>query len=210
MFEFFIALFGGLFYGNKYSREKAKEKEYYNERISRESLYNDILARYGASSKLESDTRELIKDTKRFKDVCFDLLSEDFFYAIGADWKERVFPSRIMLRPDDFKSYIPFYYISDWAYHLLLARSGKIDRMRLTNGYTIGGLDYKDIDIRFAECIEKHLINSGVQGVRLALELDDIVYGRRRSPSEVCGGHIKIETLSYFPTHRLWNDYIKK
>lgn len=98
-----------------------------------------------------------------------------------------------------------------WIYHLPLARQGKIDIFIISSsGYGIGGIYSKDMCVKFAECIEGRLLSAGTKGVRLALELDNLCYGRRRTPTELCGGYIKIESLCHYPTHRLWVDYIQK
>lgn len=214
MFEFFIALFGGLFYGNKYSREKSKQKAFEDKQSARMSTLESVRSRYVASTELERWAKDLILNGRNFEDIC-NWFAEDFRYVLGSDWKQKLrIPPNPMLhsglsKNDAYSFCIPANHIY-WVYHLLLAKQGKIDHGVPSYGYSIGGINEKDMNIKFAECIEGQLLNAGVSGIRLALELDDIVYGRRRSPSEVCGGHIKIETLSYFPTHRLWNDYIKK
>ena len=97
-----------------------------------------------------------------------------------------------------------------WIYHLLLARQGKIDIFISSSGYGIGGVYSKDMCIKFAEYIERELQTAGVQGIRLALELNYICAGRRRTQYDLCGGDIKIESLCNYPTHRLWADYIQK
>lgn len=76
--------------------------------------------------------------------------------------------------------------------------------------YPIGGINEKDITVKFAECIEGQLLNAEVRDIRLALELDMICGTRRRTASDLCGGNIKIESLCHHPTHRLWNDYVQK
>lgn len=53
-------------------------------------------------------------------------------------------------------------------------KKGKIDHGIPDFGYPIGGINEKDTSIKFAECIEGRLLNVGVKGVRLALELDYI------------------------------------
>ena len=203
MFEIFIALFGGLFYGNKYLNEKSRLKAF-NEQQKEYSLIRDnIEAKYVASYELEKWAKSFILSGKHFEDIC-NWLSEDFQYVLGSDWKKKLrIPPNLMLY-SGLSNHI------NWVYHLILAKRGKIDHGVPSYGYDIGGLNEKDMNIKFAECIERQLLNAGVRDIRLALELDNIAYGRRRSPSEVCGGHIKIETLSYFPTHRLWEDYQEK
>lgn len=51
--SFFIALFGGLFYGSKYSNEKSKLKAYDERRAIHEATYNDVQSRHVASYDTE-------------------------------------------------------------------------------------------------------------------------------------------------------------
>ena len=128
-------------------------------------------------------------------------------YALGNDWKSKLqipkgYTCKTLAMYPDKHEY--------WIYHLLLARQGKIDIFISSSGYGIGGIYSKDMCIKFAECIERELLTAGVQGIRLALELNYICAGRRRTQYDLCGGDIKIESLCYYPTHRLWADYIQK
>ena len=138
--------------------------------------------------------------------VC-NFQSADWRYVLGADWKSKLQIPKgyawktLALYPDRHEY---------WIYHLLLAKQGKIDIFITSNGYGIGGIHSKDMCVRFAECIEGRLLNAGAKGIRLALELDNLCCGRRRTTTELCGGYIKIESLCHYPTHRLWADYIQK
>ena len=76
-----------------------------------------------------------------------------------------------------------------WIYHLLLARQGKIDIFISSSGYGIGGVYSKDMCIKFAEYIERELQTAGVQGIRLALELNYICVGRRRTQYDLWRGY---------------------
>ena len=215
MFEFFIALFGGLFYGNKYSNEKAKLKAYDDRQNAWMSTLESIQSRYVASTELERWAKGFILKGDHFDDIC-NWFAEDFRYVFGANWKDklRIPPKAPILDPKVYKNdaysfSVPANHIT-WVYHLLLAKKGKIDHNIPFSGYGVGGIDDKNMTIKFAECIEGQLLNAGVRGIRLALELDMVHGTRRRASSEVCGGSIKIESLCHHPTHRLWEDYIQK
>lgn len=189
--------------------------EYNDNQKSREADYriemwkqrkNDIDSRYVADLETRERTKEYIRCGKHFEDIC-NALCDDLRYVLGADWKSKLQIPKgyawktLALYPDRHEY---------WIYHLLLAKQGKIDIFISSSGYGIGGIHSKDMCVKFAECIEGRLLNAGAKGIRLALELDNLCYGRCRTPTELCGGYIKIESLCHYPTHRLWADYIQK
>lgn len=200
MFEFFIALFGGLFYGGKYSKEKSKLKDYEQRRMIYDSTYDSISSRYMASFETEHWAQDFVSSGKHYDELC-DWFADDFEYVFGTNWKEILHIPPIHPAP---KTFIEISNHGTWVYHLLLAKQGKIDHGVFGYGYPIGGVNEKDMTVKFAERIERQLLNAGVHGVRLALELD-IKYGTtRRTSSDLYGGHMKIESLCHYPTHRLW------
>lgn len=187
-----------------YDNQKSREADYRIEMWKQRK--NDIDSRYVADLETRERTKEYIRCGKYFEDIC-NTLCDDLRYVLGADWKSKLQIPKgyawktLALYPDRHEY---------WIYHLLLAKQGKIDIFITSNGYGIGGIHSKDMCVKFAECIEGRLLNAGTKGIRLALELDNLCYGRRRTPTELCGGYIKIESLCYYPTHRLWADYIQK
>ena len=149
----------------------------------------------------------------QYDEIC-SWFAEEFRYVLGKDWKEKLrIPTKFLPMSCIYGKQYPWSMPSAhimWVYHLLLAKQGKIDHGVPGFGYPIGGINDKDTSIKFAECIEWQLLNAGVRGVRLALELDYICSTKRRTSSDLCGGSIKIESLCHHPTHRLWEDYIQK
>lgn len=214
MFEFFIALFGGLFYTNKYFNEKAKLKAFDFRQKEQLATLADIESKYSASLELEQWAKDFISSGDHYDEIC-TWFAEDFRYALGRDWKEKLLipteflPMTRIYRKQDYPWVMPSAHVM-WVYHLLLAKRGKIDHWAITSGFPIGGLSEKDMNVKFAECIEGQLMNAGVRGVRLALELDYMYGTTRRTSSDLCGGDIKIEALCNHPTHRLWDDYVQK
>ncbi len=213
MFELFTALFGGLYYGGKYLCEKANESSYDNRMKKIEYARENIKFKYVASMELENWAKDFILSGEHFDDIC-DWFADDFRYVFGENWKNelRIPPRPPVLNPkiykkDAYSFSMPINHIT-WVYYLLLAKEGKIDSMIPTFGFPIGGINEKDMCIRFAERIERRLIDCGADDIRLALELDNITTDHRRTPDEVCGGDIKIESLCVYPTYRLWDDYI--
>lgn len=207
MFELFIALFGGLYYGCKYSSEKAKASAFDARRNARAATREDIKLRYVASYEAEQKAKDFLSSGEHYDEIC-SWFAEDFQYAIGNDWKEKLrmpkkyLPLVCVYGKRSYPWSMPSAHIM-WAYHLLLAKYGKIDHGVPSYGYPVGGIDDKDMTIKFAECIERRLNNAGARDIRLAFELDEMS-GIKRLPGDVCGGNIKIESLCVFPSYRLW------
>lgn len=195
MFEFFIALFGGAYYSAKYANEKHELRSIDKEITNKNAFIRSLKSRVCADSQTEYQTAEYVKCGKHFDEICKEL-EEDFLFILGENWRS------IIRIPKNYGDYSSLKGHSYWAYHLLLAKTGKMDSFEFSQGYCVGGIREKDANIRFAQRIEKRLNEAGVN-VRLALELD-MWYQSRRTPDQVCGGNIKIESVSYCPTHRLW------
>ena len=213
MFEIFIALFGGLFYAGKYSNEKAKLKAYDDRQNAWMSTLESIQSRYVASYETGLWAKDFISSGEHYDEIC-SWFAEEFRYVFGKDWKEKLrIPTKFLPMSCIYGKQYPWLMPSAhvmWVYHLLLAKKGKIDQDIPGFGYPIGGINDKDMCIKFAECIERQLLNAGVRGIRVALELDYICSTKRRTSSDLCGGSIKIKSLCHHPTHRLWEDYIQK
>lgn len=201
MFELFIALFGGLYIAGRCAYDNSKNREADTRIATMNERRNAIENRYVADIETRERAKEYIRCGKHFEDIC-NALCDDLQYVLGADWKSKLqipkgYAWRALALYPDRHEY--------WIYHLLLAKQGKIDIFVTSNGYGIGGINSKDMCVKFAECIEGRLLNAGAKGIRLALELDNLCYGRRRTSTELCGGYIKIESLCHYPTHRLWH-----
>lgn len=204
MVDFFIALFGGLYYGGKYLNEKSKSKAY-DRRVALYNATRNRIESYVADYSTEQWAKNFVLSGKNYDKIC-DWFANDFRYVLGSDWKSKLqipthsmYVARGMNPWSDPRAHVM------WVYHLVLARRGKIDSRIPSYGYPIGGSKNKKKAIKFAKRIEERLHSAGVPDVRLALELDMV--GRyRRTPNDVRGGHIVIESLCHNPTHRLWED----
>lgn len=199
--ELFIALFGGLYIAGRCAYDNSKSREADTRTSTLNERRNAIENRYVADIETRERTKEYIRCGKHFEDIC-NALCDDLCYALGNDWKSKLqipkgYACKTLAMYPDKHEY--------WIYHLLLARQGKIDIFISSSGYGIGGIHSKDMCVKFAECIERELLTAGVQGIRLALELNYICAGRRRTQYDLCGGDIKIESLCHYPTHRLWD-----
>ena len=209
MLEFFIAFIGGLHYGSKYANEKSKLRSVNKSQKNRADALADIQLKYAANFETEQWAKDFVSSGKHFGDIC-DWFADDFRYVFGDSWETKLTiptPTLPMVRiygKNNYPWHMPSAHVL-WVYHLLLASKGKIDSKALTCGFPIGGVGEKNMTVKFTERIEKHLLESGAQGIRMALELDNLC-GVRRTPSDLCGGNIKIESLCVFPTFRLWGD----
>lgn len=202
MFELFIALFGGVFFIAKYANDQAKSKESDLRIRSQQELRELLRRKYEASHELEESAKEHIRCGAHYDEICEEF-AEDFRYVFGSDWKSKLnIPHGLFYmrnyRSKDYPWGMPSVHIS-WVYHLMLAKQGKIDWTIFGHGYPIGGVADKDMNIRFAECIENHLHAAGATEISLGLELDG-----SHTADFLCGGSIVIETLSSYPTHKLW------
>ena len=100
--------------------------------------------------------------------VCDDF-QEELLYAIGEDFKTVL---KQPIRPE----WIGFDCPDDpsvWLYRLVQASIGKIDDDLVWSGYHIGSLDTRERNRRFAEMIEKKLIESGVTDIKLVVPEPD-------------------------------------
>ncbi len=190
LLDLFIALFGGLYYGGKYASEKSKLKEFNTQQEAWYQQKDRLEMLYAADYALEKQTRDFILCKNNFNEIR-ELLSSDLEYALGKDWETNFF-----MFPYDFSSprrTIGTPNLSYWVYHLLLSKKGKMDIFRMSSGYDIY-LPAEQESIRFLQCIEKNLIEQGVEGITLVYQ-DGQGFGFPSVlPSVNC----------HFPHRRLW------
>lgn len=199
MFNFFTALFGGLYYASKHTHEQAKLNEYEQTAAAKEKCRDSLKATLCTSFQNEQNIKNYILSGHNYDRICEDF-SSDFKFVFGSHWKSilKIPPLPPVLDPkiykeDAYSFYVPANHIY-WVYRLILASKGKADNGLLTQGYIVGGVPEKEISIRFAQCIERRLINSGRTNIRLVLEQKD-AYDT---------GAIKIESLCNYQYKRVW------
>lgn len=206
MFNFFTALFGGLYYGGKYLKEKAKDNEA-NRRINNNKILRaDIESKFSASLQEERQAKEYILSGDNFEMIC-EKFSNDFEFVFGSQWKDILdIPPKPTYRIPVAGRYtnhdisLPCNHIY-WVYSLLLASQGKIDRWRLLQGLLVGKANY-NMSIKFAQCIEKHLRKYD-SSIMLVLEqpVETRIAGLW---GERDGGYIKLPEFCCYPTRRVW------
>ncbi len=200
MFEFLIALFGGLFHGVRTSNAKSKIREYDERQASITSRRDTWRYQHAANAELMKWAKEYIQSGEHFDDIC-QTLSGDLYYVLGKDWREKLdIPNGSRV---DYKSFVPVQH-AYWIYHLLLANQGKIDSWFMSQGFTVSSLENKNRDIKFAQCIEGALLNAGVTDTRFVLEL------KFQAPEETLCNAIKPDLFCHYPSRRLWDDFIQR
>lgn len=123
------------------------------------------------------------------------MFGEYFNFVFGSEWKNKLeIPNGYSV--DVSTILYPHQHVY-WVYHLLLANKGKIDRWCMTQGFGVGGIQDKETNIKFAQCIEKCMYKSGNQ-IDIVLELN------RVTPKECYGGKLKLRQMCLYPTSKMW------
>lgn len=188
MFSIFTALFGGLYYGNKYSVEKSTIKESDKKRKEFITSMKQFEALYGVDISIENELMEYIRCGKHYEEIC-NILQDDLLFTLGEDWRKTLAIPNNRWENCEF---LPLYH-SYWIYHLLLSKKGKMDRRAMFSGYTWGVISNRPRDIKFMMCIEKNLIEAGVQDIELVCE-------NRYGDSS----YVKPKQFCTHSHHRLW------
>lgn len=198
MFNLFTALFGGLYYGGKYTHEKSKINKYEKRMEEYEKSYNDLQSALCISFNSEQQIKEYILSGNHYEEICRQY-AEDFKFVFGSKWEYilRIPPLPPVLNPkvykhDAYSFYVPCNHIY-WVYRLMLASRGKVDHGLLTQGYSVGGMSEREMCIKFAHCIERRLRQLGHPNLTLVLE---------RNPHGADA--IKVDLLCNHDYERMW------
>ena len=219
MFNLFIALFGGMYYGSKSTYEKGKLKKYDDNQKNFQDKLSRIRAIYRATSNRTQMIKEKILSGRYYEEIC-SKYEEDFKYVFGQRWNDilSIPPKPPVLDPKLYKSdaysfRVPANHIC-WVYHLMLADEGKLDDWVIypTSGLLVGGLDDIEMCTKFVRRIEQHLIRRGINDIRFVFQPDSCwaqnpwePVPKPYSKKKMCGGKFIIEALAdkrY--TNRLW------
>lgn len=194
-----FALLVGLFLLGSYLCEKIQFK-IADKRIEEGKKRNNYIRnRYSAGKELLI-ANEMLRDYKKYNEI-YEWFADDFEYVFGADWKEKLClsPSGSTCDPSAH---------TYWVYHLILAKYGKLRNP--FHPLEIGSKKDVQMNVRFAECIERHLHKAGATEIRLVLELEPREVSKKgkptvyRSPIHLAGGEIVIESLARYETQPLW------
>lgn len=198
MLDFFIALFGGLYYGGKYAHEKSKLNKCNYKALLRQKQRDDLRSLLCISTEKENCVKEYILSGSHYEEIC-DNFAEDFKFVFGSKWIDmlRIPPLPPVLDPKIYKDEAcyfdnPYNHIY-WVYRLMLASKGRMDSWSLAMGMPIrGDKENREMGIKFAHCIERRLRQSGHPNLTFVLEeatLEPV---------------IKIDTLCTHSYKRLW------
>ena len=182
MFEFFIALFGGLFYTSKLLSDKSKIND--AERSFNEGVELDKVIRKEVETSadvVESIRRKVYKTT--FADMK-DELKDDLIFVYGENYESVC---------KGISNY--------WACNLLLSHIGKVDWDAFAYGFQLGGEKTVAEDIRFCQRIEQNLNNNGI-GLKLYLKPKYSTYTKSYDYNP-CAKHMVFE-------HKLFNKSLGK
>ena len=195
MFEFFIALFGSLFYGGKFTSDKVQSRAA-KQRFSKDEIVRkELLAKCEADAATQQEVANYLLSGAHYPDIC-DKYSDAFEAVFGDRWKNEL---RIP-RGSRWKSNALSQPLSDayWVYHLILADKGKMTRSAMYDGFPVSSVDNQNRDTQFVRQIENKLLKSGIE-IKLVLEQT-----RKQAASHISGCRFKPEAFCNFPTRRLW------
>lgn len=201
--EFFIALFGILFFLFKFIGDKASESVRQNN-VSNVRKQSSYIYEHYCAKKEDSEWAENIiwKNHDPHSEV-YNIFEEDFEYALGKDWREKL---NLWINP---QSNIHI----KWMYRLLLSTRGKIP------GSDTISISWCDRGSTKEECIagvkllqraEKRLFDQGITDIKYVC--DDGWWPYERSPLDdtiesSIGRDYYIEAISFGRTKRMWEDY---
>ncbi len=144
MFEIFIALFGGLYYGTKILDDKAKSRAYTNKRNFDEMCFGKVSADFETVFQAEERLRNSETCGKALQSI-----ESELRYVFGEHWRGK-YEKRFMCFADSRGD--PWWV----ATQLLLAKDGKVaftNSMHSLKGYP----EMIDAQIRTFKMIEKEI-----------------------------------------------------
>lgn len=133
-----------------------KEKKYleFTQEMDRESNeISRLLEKVSATHELEQDLKSKCLDESCAEEV-YKELHDDLVSVFGEDYRSK------FVIPMHTKEWYMESNHACWAWRLLLARRGHIDKMTYFTGISIGGEKNYDWQIKFCKLIEKYLMDS--------------------------------------------------
>lgn len=147
MFEFFLALFGGIYYPYRVSKDKRLMKDFDNQ-VQRGRAKHDAIT---ATIKEEDNIKRMLLDYEKINDV-LEEISWDLEYIFGPEWKT-ILNNRCYDGGTTF-GYEPWGYV----FHILLAKKHcKVGMLSCTRYTLDGNEDITNRVIRACKTIEKYI-----------------------------------------------------
>lgn len=198
MINFFIALFGGLFYGGKYISERSKDKAYDMNMQLYDKRFDKLKSQITVYDDVAIPLKEYILSGEHFDEICEEFAA-DFEFVLGEDWKSKlqIPPNPLRLDPRNRDAYsfsIPANHLT-WVFRLMLASQGKMYIIDLMgHSLSIGGFRDEEICLKFAQRIEMHMQKYIPEFRFVVPDTGDRCTDR----------YLAIESLCNKPYYRLW------
>lgn len=168
MLEFFIGLFGSIYYGARLGSERRRKK-------AADARWEAMLAekdafrkKYEATLELEEELGNWVRNPKNFDEICW-MLHDELVAVYGEEYREKLHIRTDRAAGEPFLSLYSFSVEDiddgDWITHLLLAKMGMIGSNFWFEGYALGPKNTSEHAKRIEYCrqIEKNLIEHGVE-----------------------------------------------
>lgn len=176
MLGFFIVIFGIFYYIMLYITEKLQKLTVDNAHKNHMSVYDQFLSKYGADREYARTIEKYVKSGEH-ADAIREELSDDFKFIYGENWAKETISLKCTGKENETLSIAKVLFPKHIAYHLLLAREGKIDSYLFHLGHTILAFECKEKDIKFAQCLERRLHEAGAADAELVLVDDSVISG---------------------------------
>lgn len=168
MIDFFIALFGGIFYGTKLLSERLSNSEYNRRSEERKNINKLMEQKIVASKELSQEAKEKAFLTKgktaEYIRSVYEELEDDFKFVFGND-----VDIKNLLYLDyniNYDTTLVNRSVHVLAYEFLLSHKGKVDCEPYIMGFRLGGSNTIERDIKFYQRLE-HNLNANGAGVIL-------------------------------------------
>lgn len=152
MFELFIALFGGLFYGTKILSEKSSLKASNARRKRRSEVLRSLFCDTATECRVIDS---LAKSDSRF--VVLNTIADELKYLFGDDWMDYYkpgidLPSNYISTSKSYKTGLPWW----MAENILVAKQGKISTLMCIRDL-IGSDEAVDVQKKTLGIMEKYI-----------------------------------------------------
>lgn len=203
MIDFFIALFGGTYYGSKILSERIKTRGVKQQVTNSNIAYSELCKNYGAGIDAWIKYRDYVFSGEHYEEIKARF-SKEFEFALGYNWEQVL----DLPKPETKHLYSlnvnpKGYDHSTWVYHLCLATRGLMEIEVITNGFMLGGAnDKNNTSIRFIQCIENRLNRATKKDFQFVLCADrgqfsandekSLFYSRIKIKSQVLCGYLRL------------------
>lgn len=155
MFEFFIALFGGIYWLIKMGNARQRKKDDIMDARLFAAHTQYLSSQFGASQQLEDEIRAYVNT--HFAELLNDPeLCKDLRYIYGESYKQIAQTGRFLNRSSEGKILLPHYSVKDCMVYLILAKEHR-KMAHFALGYNAGALHQLPCSLKMFECINKYI-----------------------------------------------------